>query len=283
LLDKVTSFLIFALMPLYCFAADINTTDLCKMIKTKKEHIVLLNEESNKFENFMDLGEIEAAAPEGKPDFIFSNKTYRLITYPKHVVLEDNCSLSFCLKRKIVTPRCQNTNEYLINLGVNPSKFGPGAFLSEVVFQIMDSKRGLPITDNAKFSFDQKATGTLFSPWVEVKNREKALGDIGELIAGKAESKTIKLINKGNRPINIGAWETGENNGQNISIDASKCSGITINENGLCEITLQNPKKVKDNFKYIFWDNSFGSSTSYIRVYIRQDQSEGLSIGVINN
>jgi hypothetical protein len=236
LLDFISHLMCFFLMIAMqnAFASEGKNIDWCKIITHQKTtHSILLDENSNLISGSLNLGSstVTASSDEG----IEANKKFRIILFPKDLTLDslDGQVVSESFKR--IKPQCPLTSEYIVSIGLYPPRMGAGKFEYDMHVELHDPKSDNP---DPVETITRKVTGILFMPWIKVQDTKTLNSELKNLLNNSDKSVEIQLTNAGNKPIQLGAWQVGNKQSQDLHMQDKSCENQTIRPLEVCSVIL---------------------------------------------
>lgn len=264
------------------FASDNFNQALCKEIVKKHYDAVLLSEDGSRLEPAIKVGIFDLHTTRKNGEFFVASTRYRLILTRKSYVLEDGCSLDICTNAKKTPPHCPNSNEYLLEFGLNPQKFSPGHFESAISLRITDTKSGFPLEDTSDFSFAPIMSGDLLMPWLEIVESDTLAGTLGKVLSGNVGRYSVEVINRGNLPIALGKWSQNSVSNSRITMEGSSCENTTLQAQSSCKVLIINANLVNETETFHSWKNYSESGISKVELYLRKDASDSITYGIRN-
>lgn len=253
----------YLLTPLAClllvhnsaFAAKLSKQELCSFVASQNSHAVLLTQDGNTMLKEIDLGEFDMSNKRDWRDFVPSRNRFRLIIKPKRFVLENSGSMADVIEAQAVRPTCPDTREYIITISLNPRKLGPGEFDYDLNFWLLDEEQNR-VSEYIYYGFDRNAKGVFRMGFGTMIQRKGTAERIMKLASGGSGPVTLDLLNTGNSPLELGAWEAMEGGTESLTLDSSSCSHITVPPGGICKLILDNPTRTPMPLKYLAWHNT---------------------------
>ncbi|MFM9434247.1 hypothetical protein ACFDR9_001302 [Janthinobacterium sp. CG_23.3] len=244
---------------------------------TKQSTTVLLDESGHKIDHFkFDAG--NASFSSLKNDFIFSKAKYRLVLFPASRTIENDCSLSVCVETKKIKPRCVQSNEYILSIGISPAKFGPETFRTEFDLKIV-SPEG-PDINRSGFSFQEIIEGTIAMPWLSTVKSPQLSAAVLSLY--KAELTTIKIPikNSGMVSYKFSDWQMESKGGKDFELLPGSCKSATLRPNTTCSVQIKKLAVGVPTTSILEWWNKFEGEGLNIRLQIEKinDNKAGITI-----
>ncbi|MET3135574.1 hypothetical protein AAKU55_005886 [Oxalobacteraceae bacterium GrIS 1.11] len=263
------------------FAKDQIHPDFCKEIPHKSGYQALLVDENNDhIQKNINFGIIDIEK-EKKKDFIFSNTKYRLVLFPKKLEIKDDCSMSFCIEKTKTQSKCNSTSEYILSMGVNPHKYQPGKFESEISFQIEDPTSDYPKDIEVNFAFQQKIIGEFSMSWIEIERTNKLNKTSNEIFEKNEITTTINLKNTGDRSTMLGAWESTSKSLKTFTIQPDGCANKLLKPKDTCAMTIKKNVPFTNDEKYYSWVNITGEDAA-LEIYFEKHDDGKVSYGIQN-
>lgn len=238
------------------WAAKLSKKELCSFVASQKMHAVLLTQDGERVLQNIQYGEFDMSDKRDWQDFVPSRNKFRLIIKPKRVVLESSNSMADHIEAEAVQPTCADTREYIITFNFNPRKFGPGEFGYEPIFWLLDTKEQYRVDEEITYAFDKNGKGVFRMGFGTITQRKGTSERIMKLLNGDSGPVTIDLLNIGNSPLELGAWEPMEGGTGSLTLNSSGCSQTKLPPGGICKLVLDNPTRTPVTPKYLMWHNA---------------------------
>lgn len=264
-------------------SAETSKNELCKFIADHNGSAVLLAANGERIVEGIELGEFDFSDKSKWGDFIPSTKKFRMIVKPKSIILEESCSLSQCIDLKEVTPTCPNSREYMVGFQINPRKFGPGKFNSEIEFSLFNKKDQYPVDERFKYHFETRITGNFRMSSAEIIQRQATSESVIKLMKGENKRVKLELANRGNSQLNLGKWASDEDGSGPLTLDASECQNISLPSGGTCNLFLQNTSKIPVTEKYVSWHNLYYKEVPNISLYLTPRHDGSIDYNIKND
>jgi hypothetical protein len=271
-----------SLVHINSFSAEPSDREICRIVSAQKPSAALLTEHGERVTDNVQLGEIDFSGESRSSEFVSSANKFRLITKPYDIILEDSCSMSDCLVRTEVPSRCPDSREYLITFQLNPGKYGPGKFSSEIDFRLLSKKHGTPLADSIQFSFNRRISGIIHMPNAEILQQADVSESIAKLLAGGEEKVSLKLTNRGDRALILGKWDYLDNSEKSIALDASSCQDITLSPGAVCNLVIHNSMRKPVESKYLYWPNRYYNGDTNISLYLTPRRNGSIDYNIKN-
>jgi hypothetical protein len=268
----------FAMQHIDLWAANISLQKICNSVAGQNGNAVLLQD--GKVAKGIKLGEFDFSNKRKSGDFIPSTGKFILIVGPRDFVLEESCSLSKCVDKKEIRPRCRNSHEYKVTFRFNPRKFRPGNFESDIDFDLTNKKEQLPVDERFKFHFNKKAIGMFRMSFAEIVEDVDTSNKIVQLFEVGKDPVRLELINRGNSHLNIGTWSTPDDEIPPLTLNSSACQSTSIPPGGRCNLVLENSSKTSIPLTHMTWHNHFNNEVQNISLILspRSDGTVNYSI-----
>jgi hypothetical protein len=276
-------FLLFAIQHTHSLGAELSKKEICQGVHKRKNNVVLLNGESRTFANEFYLGEFYFVDKDKTPEFIPSSEKYTMIMASKRFVLEEDCSLSVCIDRAEVKPLCPNSREYQLSFRVNPAKFPPGKFSSDVFLRLYDENDGFDASSALNLSFLSKISGSFNMPRAEIVQQPETSTAISGLLNGNIGRTTLELTNSGNRPLKLGKWDGVDRVDGALALDSSECENRVLNAGDSCKMDVRNSSGKRATTNYVFWENHHYKEATNITLYFTRRLGGELDYNIKNN
>jgi len=256
----------------------VNAGDICSELSSGK-NTVLLDEAGKKADHLeFDAGEIQPSNM--NKDFIFSKKKYYLILSPKNRTLENSCSMSECIEVKKVASSCGKANKYLISIGVNPKKYGPGMFRSEFEFKIKD--QDWQDSNRQGFSFLETITGSLAVPWITPVNSAHLSITALSLFKSAPTEVEVSLKNTGVIAYKFGIWSSESEQNKDYELIAGNCDSVSLSPNTSCSVTIRKLNNTAPNADILEWLNTSQEERIGIRFQVEKINASKAATNVYN-
>jgi len=257
-------------------AAGVDT--LCAGPAAKK-NTVLLNENGNQVDHFyFEAGDIPFS--QIKNDFIFSKKKYHLILTPKTRTIENDCSMSVCVKATQTTSKCRNANEYDLFIGINPKKSGPRLLKNKFELKISDNTG--QDSDHQGFSFEETITGSFAIPWlVPVRSSELAIAALSLFQPASAEVE-VSLRNTGAVDYKFGNWTGESKQDKDYELIPGSCRNISLSPNEICSVKIRKLTAAIPDTVILEWWNTFEGEDINVRLQFEKINASKAGINVYN-
>ena len=229
--------------------------DFCKSLSREKSSRAFLFDETGKqLLTHFDLGHLDVVT-DGKSDFIVAPRKFRLVFYPKRLILENFSSQTVYLIDKKVKARCTLTSEYLVQVGFSASALKLGKFDREAGFLARDPKL-LPPEDVNGISrtYEDRVSGSISIPAIELVESTHLQTALKLFFGSGNKNIVITLENTGDRPLHFGAWEKADHQQeQEITIQKNTCVNILLEPSGRCEITISKTSENALSKDFYYW------------------------------
>ncbi|MQA36755.1 hypothetical protein [Rugamonas aquatica] len=257
-------------------AAGVDT--LCAGLPAKK-NTVLLNENGSQIDRvYFDAGDIPFS--QMKNEFIFSKEKYHLILTPKTRTIENDCSMSVCVKVTQVTSKCGNANEYDLSFGISPKKSGPGLLKTEFELKISDNAG--PDSDRQGFSFEETITGSFAIPWlVPVRSSGLAIAALSLFQPTTAEVE-VSLKNTGAIDYKFGSWTGESKQNKDYELIPGNCKNISLAPNASCSVKIRKLTAAMPDTVVLEWWNTFEGEDVNVRLQFEKINTSKIGTNVYN-
>ena len=250
-------------------AQGIHPNNSCAGLSPAK-NTILLDQSGKQVEHLSyDAGTVPLSSL--RADFIYSKIKYRLVLFAKTRTLEDDCSMSTCVEAKKVLSICAGTNEYLLSIGLNPHKFGPGVFSSEFRLKINDD--GWVEEQNKGFSFREIIEGSFSMPWLSPGVPQKAPVPVQALFDSEPATIEVPIKNTGTAPYKFGEWSAGGDEDSYYLLLPGSCKNAVLTPNGTCSIFIKKTHSGNPNGGALTWWNKFDGEDVSISLEFQKSNS----------
>lgn len=244
-----------------------NSGNNCPANHHGKNSTILLDENGRKIDFFaFDAGEKNISAL--KNDFIFSKMKYKIMLFPAARKIEDDCSLSTCVKVEKIKSRCANTNEYILSIGINPSRMEAGPFIADVNLKIQTPDG--PDLNHAGYSFKEIIKGDLSMPWLSIIQSAELSENIAKLYKNETATVDIGIKNTGTEDYNFGGWKVDSNENEYFQLLPGTCYDVILKPASICAVKIKKTNTKIAKLDVYQWWNSFKNENLKTRLQINK-------------
>ena len=262
------------------FAQTKKVSNICKEITNQKgARAFLVNDEGNEFLKELNVGDLDKS--NAKSDYFYGRKKFRLVLKPANLSIESDVSLAHCVDVKKINSQCSATAEFSLRACVNPKKFGPGKFVFETPFRILDAKLDMTENPDVKFSFDQKIVGNIQLAWFGLVDSQAQVDAVQKMMQGKSGEAILEFKNIGNLPAKIEAWIDDSQTNKELVLQSKHCDNKQLMPQESCMLRLIRNREVPPTQKLYSWVTQNQNGDAVI-LYLEKNRNGAWHASVAN-
>ncbi|QGZ37654.1 hypothetical protein IP92_04501 [Pseudoduganella flava] len=251
----------------------------CALIKKQKQPAAIwTTAQGAPISGDIDLGRIDKTGDHGAEEYVPAENLYHLILSPSRLTVTYPCSLSLCIEAEKIQPRCPDTSEYEIKMGVLPSKFGPGPFSTDTVLTPEDPKSDYPL--DLDLLSGRLVKGTVLMPWLEIQEITRNQVSSKSTSGDRQQLLRYSVRNTGNRHVQLRDWEKVDGSNSGIELKENTCASGLISPGAACTVVLSVTPDGSRSRKYASWVASSVDERINVTIYANFDEKSHLIVSL---